>query len=336
MKKIILIAILIITSFSIRAQDFEIFIEGGVDDAEALLKNYFEPAFLGFGYGVTNSWANTARPHQPLGFDVTVSASVAFVPEKAEYFTFNQGDYENITLADPSRDQLPTIFGQNLEADEIPEIIFNEGTDEEVRFSSPTGMGMKEAIGYNAVPAPMIQAGIGLVKETDLKVRFIPTITVQRDSIEVKVGMLGFGIMHDIKQHIPAFAFSPFELSILAGFSRIALEATPDTGLPDNFTRLSVKGATFQILASKDFVKVITLYGGVGINGAFTRVKLNGTYEIQSAIQPLVDPIDFSFSNFSPRATAGVRFKLAVLTLHVDYTLQKFNTLSTGLGFTIR
>lgn len=327
---------LLFVSYDVFCQDLDVFIEAGTDDAERLLKNYFEPAFNGFAFGLTNGWANTAKPHQPFGFDVTLTTSVAFVPERLRYFTFDPGDYDNVTLADPARDQLPTVFGPNLSADDTPEIIFNEGTENEVKFSSPTGLGMKEEIGFNAVPAPMIQAGIGLLKETDLKMRFLPRVTQRVNDIEVSVGMLGFGILHDIKQHVPALAFSPFELSILAGFSRIGLEITPNVNKPENLTRINVKGATLQFLGSRDLIKIFTLYGGVGINGAFTRVKLNGSYEIESALAPLIDPLDFRFSNFSPRATAGFRLNLALLTLHADYTLQKYNTFAAGLGVSIR
>lgn len=336
MKKLIILLIVAMSSRMAAAQDLDLFIEGGVGDAETLLQNYFEPAFLGFAYGLTNNWANTAKPHQTLGFDVTLSAAVAFVPEKAQYFTFDPADYQNVTLADPGRDQLPTIFGPNLDADDIPEIVFNQGTENEVRFTSPTGLGMEEAVGFNAVPAPMLQAGIGLIKETDLKVRTIPRVTFQTNDTEISMGMIGFGVMHDMKQHVPAFAFSPFELSLLAGFSRIAIETTPDVNIPDNVTRLNVKGATIQALISKDFVKVITLYGAVGLNGAFTRVRVDGSYEIESSLQPLIDPIDFTFSNFSPMASAGVRFNLAIITVHAGYTLQKYNTFTTGLGVSIR
>jgi hypothetical protein len=337
MKKLLFFFSLLCTPFLAKSQGLDVFIEGGIDDAEELLKHYFEPAFLGFGYGLTNNWVTTAKPHETLGFDITLSASVAFVPEKATFFTFNPADYQNVTLADPNRDQLPTIFGPNLDADDIPEITFNEGQQEsEVTFSSPTGLGMKDAIGVNAVPAPMIQGGLGLVKGTDLKIRTIPTYTYQNGDTEVRLGMFGFGVMHDMKQHVPAFAFAPFELSILAGFSRISVETIPDTKKPDNVTRLNVKGATLQVIASKDLIKVVTLYGGIGLNGAFTRVRLDGSYKIESSLQPLIDPIDFKFGNFSPRATVGARLNLAVVKINFDYTVQKYNTLSVGLGVSVR
>ncbi len=336
MKKLALIVLLLSSHRVLFGQELNVFIEGGSEDAERLLQNYFEPGFLGFAYGLTNNWANTAKPHQTLGFDVTVSVAVAFVPTNAEYFTFNPNDYDNITLRDPGRDQFPTIMGPNTSADDIPELIFNKGDESEARFTGPTGLGMNEAFGINAVPSPMIQGGIGIGFSTDLKLRTIPTYTYANGDTEVRVGMIGFGILHDIKQNVPAFAFAPFELSLLAGFSRLALKATPDVNTPDNFVKLNVKGATFQVLASKDFVKVITLYGGAGINGAFTRVLLDGSYEIESSLEPLVDPIDFKFSNFSPRLTGGIKFNLAIVSIHAGYTFQKYNTFTAGLGVSIR
>ncbi|MEL7003540.1 MAG: DUF6588 family protein, partial [Bacteroidota bacterium] len=48
------------------------------------------------------------------------------------------------------------------------------------------------------------------------------------------------------------------------------------------------------------------------------------------------DPVNIEVSAGGPRITAGMRLKLAIFTLHADYTLQEYNTLSVGFGFNFR
>ena len=49
------------------------------------------------------------------------------------------------------------------------------------------------------------------------------------------------------------------------------------------------------------------------------------------------DPISLDFdSGSSPRINAGLRLKLLILTLHAEYAIQKYNTLTLGVGISIR
>ncbi|MBK7650901.1 MAG: hypothetical protein IPJ20_09335 [Flammeovirgaceae bacterium] len=48
------------------------------------------------------------------------------------------------------------------------------------------------------------------------------------------------------------------------------------------------------------------------------------------------DPVNLDFSTSGPRITGGLRLKFAVFTLHGDYTLAKYNSLSAGFGIYVR
>lgn len=48
------------------------------------------------------------------------------------------------------------------------------------------------------------------------------------------------------------------------------------------------------------------------------------------------DPIKINPSQFMPNATIGLRIKLAILTLHAQYTVQKYPMITAGLGFSFR
>jgi len=50
----------------------------------------------------------------------------------------------------------------------------------------------------------------------------------------------------------------------------------------------------------------------------------------------LVDPASIDLRESSFRTTLGLRLKFGILTLHGDYTLQKRNIFSTGIGISFR
>src|SRR5690606_3643824 len=139
-----------------------------------------------------------------------------------------------------------------------------------------------------------------------------------------------FGVMHDVKQWIPGMKHLPFDLSALVAYTKMNssydLQDVSDTGDGKQELLLSASGLTIQGLISKKF-SVLTLYGGLGYNKINSSVNVNGTFEVEDGTT-FVDPIDLSFGEGSLRATAGFRLKLAIVTLHADYTINKYPILS--------
>lgn len=334
MKRLYTLIILIVLASGARAQiTFDAFLEAG-DDANQLIEDYMEPMFTGFGYGVNSGWYNTAKPHKLLGFDITATANFALVPTGNTEFQFNPADYTNITTASGSTETLQTIMGDHLDPDEMPELVFNAGDrDNEIRISAPQGIGMEEAVPFNAVPAPMAQVGIGLIKGTELKIRFIPAYTLEDDGgAEHSVSMFGFGIMHDVKQWIPGMSALPFDLSAFFGRSSLSTEL----GLSDDGTQTAefdVTGTTIQGIVSKKLL-FLTAYGGLGVATSKTDFKMKGTYDIQSG--SITDPVDLSYKTSGMRANVGLRVKLLIVTAHVEYAIQEYNTLTVGAGISLR
>jgi hypothetical protein len=107
---------------------------------------------------------------------------------------------------------------------------------------------------------------------------------------------------------------------------------------PDQRGLFEMNATTIQGLISKKF-SILTLYGGLGYNIANSTLAMKGTYDINEDgdISPTeVDPIDMKFSASGFRTTAGMRLKLAVITLHADYTIQKYKCLTVGFGISVR
>jgi hypothetical protein len=229
---------------------------------------------------------------------------------------------------------VPTMFG----SEDKPKYQPKGSTDPNEQFEGPGGVDLKKNIGMNALPVPMVQLGFGLPKGIDVKLRFFPKSKLGDDG---SVQMYGIGVMHDIKQYIPGIKLLMFDLSAFVGYTHLRL----DYDMSGNVSGVNqkavyeVNGTTIQGVISKK-ISVMTFYGGLGYNIAKSNLALKGGYDLNDdgdTTDPSeTDPLDSKFAASGPRATAGFRLKLAVFTLHVDYTLQKYNTLSAGFGINIR
>ncbi|WP_421876245.1 DUF6588 family protein [Marinoscillum sp.] len=338
MKKTLILLVIVISANTAFSQDLGDFLEGGVEDGNQLLESYLEPIFQGFGYGLNSGWYNTGKPHKTLGFDLTVTTNMAYVPDNALFYTINPSDYQNLNTAPAENGQTryPTIMGPNLGADDIPYLVFNENNsdpNDDISITAPTGLGLDEEFGFNAVPVPVASLGIGIIKGTELRLRLIPKQTFGDPGEEFSTGMFGIGVMHDVKQWIPVIKNLPFDLSGFFGYTKMTNEFSFDADNPDQIGEFNVSGTTLQGIISKK-LSVLTAYAGVGFISTKTNFNLNGTYETEAGT--FTDPVDLSYKSGSLRANAGLRLKLLIFTFHAEYALQKYNTLSAGVGISIR
>ncbi|PIB36554.1 hypothetical protein BFP72_14665 [Reichenbachiella sp. 5M10] len=323
--------------------DMTAFLKAGSEDASVFMGDYLNPLFTGVGYGVANGWYNTAKAHKPLGFDLTVTMNVAFAPDNDLFFDIVETDYQNVTLVDPNFPTTSTLFGDKTTTN-IRTSYTQDGVTINSDFETPEGLDLDDK--YNGmVPTPMVQLGVGLIKSTDLKVRWMPTINGEDDyGNKSSVGMFGLGLMHDFKQWIPAIKHIPVDMAVLVGYNRIygksGLYNNGDVmdGV-DQRGEFDINSWTYQLLVSKKF-SVITAYGGFGYNNTNTNLRVLGDYYLEDentgATITLTDPIDEEYLSSGWRGTLGLRLQLAVITIHTDYTFQRYNTLTAGIGFTIR
>ncbi len=326
------------TMNKVQAQpDLDVLLRTGVEDANLFMEAYLDPLANAVSASLVNGWYNTARAHQSLGFDLTITANAVYIPDEALTFNVNQLGLTNTRLISPSDGVVPTVLGPD---DLASTYEYGEGTTTEGTFNGPDGFALKETFGMQAVPVPMIQLGLGVVANTDIKFRVTPRITYD----EAEFQMLGGAVMHDISQYFLGDD-GPVNLAVLAGYTHVSLEydmvnaGVPEVETDDGTSEMDIRGWTIQGLASKDF-GVLTVYGGLGYNFTSADMAMLGEYRVTNegsgSTETLVDPIDLSFAQNSPRATLGLRVKLSVITLHGDYTLQKYNTLSAGIGVSVR
>lgn len=306
-----------------------------IDDGRKLIGAYISPFMKSVSLGLNQGWYNTAKAHKIGGIDITITANAMVIPQSDLLFDVNKLDLQVVELdnSSPGYPFAPTLLGPDDEP------VFRY-TDEETGFTEtyvgPGGLDLKDQIGKNWVPVPMANLGIGLPKGTDLKLRFTPTIDLG-DNSTLKI--YGFGVMHDVKQWIPGIKLLPFDLSAFVGYTRLRMESYFDAEAnPDQHGVFELNATTMQGVISKKF-SVLTLYGGLGYNIAKSNLAMKGTYDINEDGQAdpnEVDPLDLNFTASGFRSTAGFRLKLAILTLHADYTLQKYNCLTVGIGISVR
>lgn len=338
-----LIACASIPSVTHAQDDLTNLLKAGKDDASLLMSAYLDPAIVGLSYGMNGGWFHTAKAHKSLGFDLAISLNAVFIPSSNNTFRPDQLGLKNTELVSPLDGNASTIAGPDREPTYKSEIPTPNGP-QAITFSGPTGLDFKENLKVSGVLAPTIQLGIGITKNTDLKIRFVPEQTIDNS----KVRVIGFGVMHDVKQWIPGMKLLPFDLSMLAGFTKISGEvamnglAKPSTDMRTQQMAFEVNAWLIQAVISKK-ISVITFYGGLGYNAVKSSSDVTGSYTIYGGGTPdtkddvvVKDPVSLAFKNNSLRLTAGMRFKFGPFYLNGDYSLQKFNTLSVGLGFSVR
>ena len=112
--------------------------------------------------------------------------------------------------------------------------------------------------------------------------------------------------------------------------------------------KLITQSQTANLLFSANF-PVVCIYGGLGFVTTKTNLKFTGDFpivqlpegEITPVVVALADPINMKIKNqdggvTKPRINAGIRLKLAVVTIHVDYSWANYSVLTAGLGISIR
>ena len=305
--------------------DLSDFLLAHPDDANKLTADYISPLAKGFGYAGNNGWYNTARPHS-MGFDLTATVSAVFIPTKAYFTQFIQSEYKDLELLSPTDNMVPTVFGPE---DLYPEYLI-PSTGE--TFAGAPGNSLEEKYGFEAVLFPMLQLGIGVIPNTDLKVRFMPLLEFD-DDVEAK--MWGVGILHRLNDYFPSGDELLVDISVFGGFTHIDTEIQVSGTYPGD-GQIGVQDLnswTLEGLISYD-LSVFTFYGGIGYNQILSDLKVLGTYDVGNG-NDLVDPIAVSSTYDGLKATIGFRIKLAIITLHGDYTFNEYNSVTAGFGLNV-
>ena len=310
---------------SVHAQDdLGDFLMADLDDASLLITNYMSPLDKGFGYSAGTGWYNSAKTHS-MGFDLTAMVGAAFIPSKAHFTRFVQSEYNDLELLFPTDNNVPTVFG--------PEEIIPEYrvTSTGETFEAPGGNSLEEEFGYEAVPFPMLQLGVGVIPYTDIKFRFMPLVEFD-DDFEAR--MWGVGIQHHINNYFPSGDELLFDMSLFVGYTAVNAEIQITDTYPGD-DQLGVQGLNvwnIDGVISYD-LSVFTFFGAIGYNRVTSNLELQGSYDIGAEI--LQDPIDTKTNYSGVKAAAGLRIKVAIFSLHGEYTYNDYSMVTVGFGLSV-
>lgn len=351
MKNIFVIVFVLIVS-SVNAQDFGHFLASGKKDASTYLGNYMQPIYKGLIYDLNAGWYHTGKTHKKYGFDITVNVSASLVPSTDKVFKFKNSDYDTLTLQSGlSSDDLPTVMGSTSNESinvNIPVDAFGNsvplGTHTGFRVTSfETLDGIEDELPIAAVPAPMVQFGLGLPSKTDLKLRFVPSVGNE----EVKFNLFGIGLQHNLLQHFKIADRNPiFNLSVLAAFTTSKTVYAPKNSSigVNQETIININAYTAQLIGDID-LKVVNFYAGIGYVAGSASTKILGDYTFNYSYQgvPLPDktiqihdPIDIEYSLSGIKATLGMRLNIAWFKIFADYTIQEYHTANAGISFSFK
>jgi hypothetical protein len=180
--------------------------------------------------------------------------------------------------------------------------------------------GLLENLSMLPLGAP--QLTIGTFYGTSVSFRYVPNI-----KLDAKLGefsYFGFGIQHNPAMWIPV----PLPLEVSIGF----FTQTMKIG-----TIFSSTATSFGIFGSKTFgpgAFNVTPY--IGFTSEKSSVDVAYDFLVDTPVPGIQtkDHISFNLTGEnSARMIIGASFKLAILSINVDYNISKYNTVSGGLGF---
>lgn len=318
MKKLLfsLLSLIIVSTSYAQTSQITTILAADITQGERLIEAYFTPMTESFGASLNNGWYNTAKPHSLGGFDITFTINTVIIPNSAE--TFKIGDsFGDIFTSNEA--EASTIFGSTNKTEMV---YTNSYTDSSFSFMMPGGLKIP------ALPLPMIQAGIGLIKNTAISLRYMPLLNVGDN---INVNLFGLGLKHDLLQWIPAIGDAiPISLSLQGGYTSLNTELE----ISDQKVSLNTKATTINLIISKKIL-MVTGYAGIGYNSAITTFKSSAKFKLSNIQFDEKVEIDFE-SKQNLRTNIGLRLNIAVVTIQADYTFSEYPTATLGLGVSLR
>ena len=310
------------------------------EDARILAEGYTAPLGKALTYALNSGWATSAKTHKKLGFGLAIGGAAPFVPDADQVFTPT-----GLTSLSVPSGSLPTVFGEGgdqtlyftLVSDDIPGLGEQQYTGE---LTFPGGL--KDELPLGTVPAPIVQASVGVIFDTDLLVRFVPTMEIQGSTFS----LTGVGLKHNIMQYFGPLDKLPLNVSVLAAISKASFEYDlSDSSFGGNSAnrKMTFEADTFtlQALASID-LPVISAFVGLGYNAGDSRFDVSGDYSIPYTVSGvdisriLEDPISIASDASGVMGIVGARLNLLFLKIFANYTIQEYNTLTAGISFNFR
>ncbi len=326
------------------------FMKAGANDASLLTQEYLKPFATGFSTGLNTGLTETAKPKGVLGFSVQLRSGLSIVPSDFQSFNINDLGLQKLRVASGESPITPTVAGESKAG---PKMEIWEGNNKLGDFDMPKGLGVPY------VPAPMVQASVGLIFNTEITARFVPKISLKEYG---EFSLLGGSIKHGLNQYLPGGKIIPVDISVMLGFNSFNMDASldlqPENGTPrDSFdpnskpnpdfgsqeASTSVNTFVANVLVGKT-LPFISVYGGVGYQTGTFEASLDGDYPVTTynpiqgnTYSVISDPFTFKIdSDSNIHALAGFRVKLGLFAFYGEAMAADYFTVNAGIGVSFR
>lgn len=183
----IFVALFILALENVSAQStFFSDLEGALVDLVFISDNYVSPAATASVYQSTSSFFSSARSLELFEFDVSAHVNILPVPNKQKSFTVRDSDFVSFKIRGATAAEVPTVLGDGTE------VFYDFELDGEA-FEIQTFEGANQ----NTFYYPYIQGSVGLWKQTELTVQYVPEIRINDSGYRT----FGGAIKHNISQY---------------------------------------------------------------------------------------------------------------------------------------
>ncbi|MBD79023.1 MAG: hypothetical protein CL840_08900 [Crocinitomicaceae bacterium] len=286
-------------------------------------------------------WQTSGKVLQPFAVSLTVQNSVTLLKSAQVRFNFNDVAFsQNLNIENPSDPELPTVLGGSTEKNLVYSVKESRtGIEHKQSFSALSGINSP----FNSIPSSSLILGVGLPANTQLYLRFFPTMTVYN----VKHFEIGGGVKHQLSQYFLG-EDSPFNISVCVQYNFSKYKHYLDRLLDGNDQHIVVKdNIIYGDLAASYDKKWFSLFILAGMYSSETQFNINGTYSFEvEETDPVVgvpivkeafsvkNPVSLTTKSINPRASFGIALKVVhVAELAFAYSIAEYNTVSANLTF---
>lgn len=282
---------------------------------------YLHPVTTGIGASLNSGWYRSARVHPPLHFDIGIAAMGALVPSVDNTFrpilpdtlTFEGSLYRNPYGAGRGP-ATPTAVGPGKGITIDPQGDFRQALIAAGKDPASYALPFPDGYDIPAVPMAVIQARAGLPFGNELTLRWLPSVTVDRDLGTVK--SFGVGLKHSLTHWLPGF---PIDVAVEGGLQSLHV---------GDYLTGSARNAA--LIVGRDF-SVLSLFAAGELE--HSDVTIRYTVDNPNLPQDQLHVTVHDQGDNSSRLVAGLSLDFLILKLSAAYTRSSYNVVSAGISF---
>lgn len=317
----LIVAFITITNINAQHQIIDI-LKAGQADANLIGNEYLRPYGEMLGVNLNAGWYNTAKVHKIGGFDITLMGSYTTAPDNKKSFDLSGLDLEEL-YAINGETTAPTMSGSK-------DHTVNFGLKSDITGQTEIPL---SGAGLNYFASPMLQGAVGLPFHTEIMGRFMPRVEYGDYG---KAYMWGLGLKHSLKDYIPFVKRLPFlQLSVLGAYTHFesSLGVSGDVG--EGNLETAANAYTGRLLIGAN-LPVVSFYTGMGYGNTQSTFNVIGEFESSPGESLPNNPISLAYSTGNFDFNVGMRIRLAIFSLHADYSVGEYSVLTAGVGINFR